>query len=69
MDVDAYWIQRKLSVYYKDSIVSQARAKDVYEILQSAVDDRDLENRLVVLLGVECFDFIKILKKRRFMSK
>lgn len=69
LDIDAYWIQRKLSKYYKDSITSQARAKDVVEILQTAQDDRDFENRLVLLLGVDCFEFIKILKKHRFMSK
>lgn len=69
LDIDAYWIQRKLSKYYKDSITSQARAKDVTDILQSAQDDRDFENRLVLLLGVDCFEFIKILKKHRFMSK
>lgn len=69
LDVDAYWIQRKLSKYYKDSITSQARAKDVLDILQTAADDRDFENRLVLLLGVDCFDFIKILKKHRQMSK
>lgn len=69
LDIDAYWIQRKLSEYYKDSITSQARAKDVLDILQNALDDRDFENRLVLLLGVECFEFIKILKKHRQMSK
>lgn len=69
LDIDAYWIQRKLSEYYKDSITSQARAKDVLDILQNALDDRDFENRLVLLLGVDCFEFIKILKKHRQMSK
>ena len=68
-DIDAYWIQRKLSKYFKDSITSQARAKEVLEILQNAVDVRDFENRLVLLLGMECFDFIRILKKHRQMSK
>jgi len=69
LDIDAYWIQRNLSKYYKDSITSQARAKDVLDILQNAQDDRDFENRLVLLLGVDCFDFIKVLKKNRAMSK
>lgn len=68
-DIDAYWIERNLSKYYKDSITSQARAKDVLDILQNALDDRDFENRLVLLLGLDCFDFIKILKKHRQMSK
>jgi pre-mRNA-splicing helicase BRR2 len=69
LDIDAYWIQRKLSKFYKDSITSQARAKEVLDILQTAVDERDFENRLVLLLGVDCFDFIRVLKKYRQMSK
>jgi pre-mRNA-splicing helicase BRR2 len=68
-DIDAYWIQRNLSKYYKDSITSQAKAKEVLDILQNAMDERDFENRLVLLLGVDCFDFIKVLKKQRQMSK
>ena len=69
LDIDAYWIQRKLSKYYKDSIKSQAKANDVMDILQNAHDDLDFENRLVLELGRECFDFIRILKKHRQMSK
>lgn len=32
---------------------------------QNAVDDRDAENKLVILLGFDNFDFIKILRKNR----
>lgn len=48
-------------------MVSQSRAAEVLEILQSAGDDRDCENRLVLLLGYDCFDFIRILKKHWHM--
>ena len=36
-------------------------------VLKDAGDDRDCENQLVVLLGYDCFDFIKQLKKYRQM--
>ncbi|CAH0388452.1 unnamed protein product [Bemisia tabaci] len=66
-DIDAYWLQRNLSRFYDDAMVSQSRAAEVLEILQSAGDDRDCENRLVLLLGYDCFDFIRILKKHWHM--
>lgn len=50
-------------------MVSQAKAAEVLSILRDAGDDRDCENQLVLLLGYDCFEFIKILKKHRQMSK
>uniref|UniRef100_A0A669DEH7 U5 small nuclear ribonucleoprotein 200 kDa helicase n=1 Tax=Oreochromis niloticus TaxID=8128 RepID=A0A669DEH7_ORENI len=38
-------------------------------ILQTASDDRECENQLVLLLGFNTFDFIKILRQHRRMSK
>lgn len=69
LDIDAYWLQRRLSKIYDDAMVSQAKAADVLNVLQNASDDRDCENQLVLLLGYDCFDFIKILKRQRQMSK
>lgn len=66
-DVDAYWLQRCLSKYYKDAMVSQARSTEVLNILKSSGDDRECENQLVLLLGYDCFDFIRLLKKNREM--
>ncbi|CAH8533023.1 unnamed protein product [Heterobilharzia americana] len=66
-DIDAFWLQRNLAKHCKDPIVAQAKARECLEILQSAVDDRDLENRLVRTLGYEQFDFVKILRKHRLM--
>lgn len=50
-------------------MASQAKAAEVLAVLKNAGDDRDCENQLVLLLGYDCFDFIKVLKKNRLMSK
>lgn len=67
LDIDAYWLQRRLSKIYEDAMVSQAKAAEVLNVLKSAADDRETENQLVLLLGYNCFDFIKLLKKHRHM--
>ncbi|KAL5015950.1 hypothetical protein ScPMuIL_005539 [Solemya velum] len=67
-DIDAFWLQRKLSKYYPDDpTMAQTKANEVLEILKSAGDDRELENQLVMLLGFTQFDFIKILRQQRQM--
>lgn len=33
-DIDAFWLQRQLSRFYDDAIVSQKRADEVLEILK-----------------------------------
>ncbi|KAJ8969793.1 hypothetical protein NQ314_001578 [Rhamnusium bicolor] len=67
LDIDAYWLQRRLSKIYDDAMVSQAKATEVLNVLRDANDDRECENQLVLLLGYDCFDFIKQLKKHRQM--
>lgn len=67
LDIDAYWLQRRLSKFYDDAMVSQAKAGEVLSVLRDAGDDRDCENQLVLLLGYDCFEFIKLLKKHRQM--
>ena len=37
--------------------------------LKEATDDREAENKLVVLLGFNQFDFIRILRQHRQMSE
>lgn len=37
--------------------------------LQTASDDRECENQLVLLLGFNTFDFIKVLRQHRMMSE
>lgn len=49
-------------------MVTQSKAKDVLNILKNAETTHECETDLVNLLGPECFDFIKILKKHRQMS-
>uniref|UniRef100_V5HTE9 U5 small nuclear ribonucleoprotein 200 kDa helicase n=2 Tax=Ixodes ricinus TaxID=34613 RepID=V5HTE9_IXORI len=66
-EIDAYWLQRKLSKFYDDPVVAQTKAGEVLDILKTAVDDRDVENQLVLLLGFNQFDFIKVLRQHRQM--
>ncbi|XP_044135180.1 U5 small nuclear ribonucleoprotein 200 kDa helicase [Bufo gargarizans] len=66
-DIDAFWLQRQLSRFYDDAIVSQKKADEVLEILKTAGDDRECENQLVLLLGFNTFDFIKVLRQSRMM--
>ncbi|MBN3296912.1 U520 helicase, partial [Amia calva] len=66
-DIDAFWLQRQLSRFYDDAIMSQKKADEVLEILKTANDDRECENQLVLLLGFNTFDFIKILRQHRRM--
>merc|ERR1719189_2084674 len=67
LDIDAHWLQRKLSKYYEEAMTSQKKAMEVLDILQKAGDIRECENQLVLLLGYDCFDFIKLLLKNRNM--
>ncbi|XP_045489788.1 putative U5 small nuclear ribonucleoprotein 200 kDa helicase [Pieris rapae] len=67
MDIDAYWLQRRLSRHFPDAMLSQAKSSEVLQALAEASDDRDLENRLVLLLGYDCFEFVKVLNKYRYM--
>ncbi|CAO1425873.1 unnamed protein product [Diamesa hyperborea] len=67
LDIDAYWLQRCLSKYFDDAMISQSKADEVLSILKDANDDRDCENQMVLLLGYDCFEFIKQLKKNRQM--
>ncbi|CAL8084433.1 unnamed protein product [Calicophoron daubneyi] len=66
-DIDAFWLQRNLAKQCKDPVLAQSKAKECLDILQSAIDDRDLENRLVRSLGYGEFDFVKILRANRMM--
>lgn len=69
LDIDAYWLQRQLSKIYDDAMISQAKAGEVLNVLRDANDDRECENQLVLLLGYDCFDFIKQVLRNRQMSK
>jgi pre-mRNA-splicing helicase BRR2 len=62
--IDAFWLQRGLGKYFDDADISAKLAEDVLGILQLA-DERECENKLVVLLDYDKFDFIKVLMKNR----
>ena len=47
--------------------MSQQKSKDVLEILKTSENDRECETHLVLLLGYDCFEFIKVLVKNRDM--
>lgn len=66
-DIDAYWLQRKLAKSIEDPVEAQAKAVDVLEVLKTARNDNEVENKLVELLGFDLFDFIKILRHNRPM--
>ena len=34
LDIDAYWLQRKLRSYYDDPVTAQSRSQEVLEILK-----------------------------------
>lgn len=65
-DIDAYWLQRKISQAYGniDPQHSQKLAEDVLKMLAEG-DDREVENRLVMLLDYNKFDLIKLLIRNR----
>lgn len=49
-DIDAFWLQRQLSRFYDDAIVSQKKADEVLEILKVCLLSSHLETILFFLL-------------------
>eukprot|EP01124_Arcella_intermedia_P027745 TRINITY_DN5491_c0_g1_i1.p1 TRINITY_DN5491_c0_g1~~TRINITY_DN5491_c0_g1_i1.p1 ORF type:complete len:1958 (-),score=488.84 TRINITY_DN5491_c0_g1_i1:48-5852(-) len=63
--IDAYWLQRELTTFYEDAILSQKMEGAVLDILQKTSRIGELENKLVELLAFERFDFVKVLVHNR----
>jgi pre-mRNA-splicing helicase BRR2 len=63
--IDGFWLQRQLSRHYADAQECQAVADKLFAALRAAGADRELENRLVDLLGYDKFELIKLLIKQR----
>ncbi|GER32011.1 U5 small nuclear ribonucleoprotein helicase [Striga asiatica] len=66
-DVDAYWLQRKISQAYDQKIdpqQSQKLAEEVLKILAEG-DDREVETKLLVHLQFDKFSLIKYLLRNR----
>ncbi|VDD78058.1 unnamed protein product [Mesocestoides corti] len=62
-DIDAFWLQRNVSKHCKDPVLAQKKAQECLDILGTATDDRDLENRLVRCIGYEQFGFLRVLRR------
>ncbi|MCD7464095.1 DExH-box ATP-dependent RNA helicase DExH12 [Datura stramonium] len=66
-DIDAYWLQRKISQAYEQQIdpqQSQKLAEEVLKILAEG-DDREVETKLLVHLQFDKFSLIKFLLRNR----
>ncbi|KAL6571973.1 DExH-box ATP-dependent RNA helicase DExH12 [Orobanche minor] len=66
-DIDAYWLQRKISHAYDQKIdpqQSQKLAEEVLKILAEG-DDREVETKLLVHLQFDKFSLIKYLLRNR----
>ncbi|KAM7261422.1 hypothetical protein ACFE04_008789 [Oxalis oulophora] len=66
-DIDAYWLQRKISEAYEKQIdpqQCQILAEEVLKILAEG-DDREVETKLLVLLQFDKFNLIKFLLRNR----
>ncbi|XP_050375603.1 DExH-box ATP-dependent RNA helicase DExH12-like [Argentina anserina] len=66
-DIDAYWLQRKISEAYEKQIdpqQCQRLAEEVLKILPEG-DDRDVESKLLLHLQFDKFSLIKFLLRNR----
>eukprot|EP00957_Ditylum_brightwellii_P185135 14098617-Ditylum_brightwellii.AAC.1 len=75
-EIDAHYLQRQLSKHYDDADVCAKISDDVLSVLDittkitkdqssSTSDVRECENKLLVLLGFELFDLIKLVLTNR----
>ncbi|KAK1409041.1 hypothetical protein QVD17_41306 [Tagetes erecta] len=67
-DIDAYWLQWKISQAYEQQIdpqQSQKLAEEVLKILEQGVDDLEVETKLLVHLQFDKFSLIKYLLRNR----
>ncbi|KAJ4702368.1 DExH-box ATP-dependent RNA helicase [Melia azedarach] len=66
-DIDAYWLQRKISQAYDQQIDPQQCQKLAEEVLKILAegDDREVENKLLYHLQFDKFSLIKLLLRNR----
>ena len=62
--IDAFWLQRKLGAFFDDASEAQSCALDVLASLGKD-DPRACETDLVLRLGVDKFDLIRLLLHNR----
>lgn len=66
-EIDAHWLQRQLSTHFSEDVDVCAKiADDVLNVLELR-DVRECENKLLVLLGFDLFEFIKVLLSHRLL--
>ena len=53
----------------EDRFFTDGAHRILFYDFQTSGDDREVENQLVMLLGVDAFDFIKLIRQYRQMSK
>ncbi|GAV65809.1 DEAD domain-containing protein/Helicase_C domain-containing protein/Sec63 domain-containing protein [Cephalotus follicularis] len=66
-DIDAYWLQRKISQAYEQQIDPQQCQKLAEEVLKILAegDDREVEMKLLVPLQFDKFSLVKFLSRNR----
>ena len=66
-EIDAQYLQRQLSRHFDDAEVCAKISNDVLSVLdvRNGSDIRECENKLLVLLGFDLFDTIKLLLHNR----
>ncbi|RQM21724.1 hypothetical protein B5M09_001509 [Aphanomyces astaci] len=64
-DIDAFWLQRQLSKWYKDAEVTDRLSEEVLTVLGEPSELGHCENKLVLLLDYDKFEFIKVLLVNR----
>jgi len=65
LDVDGFWIQRKIKPLYPDAHECQAKAEKVLEILSEPTHNASCENKLMYEFDFEYIEFIKLAVKYR----
>ncbi|SPO28171.1 probable ATP dependent RNA helicase [Ustilago trichophora] len=64
-DIDAFWIQRRISQHYPDAHEASEKADSAFDILSAESDVRDCENSLMELFDYDKFELVQILTKNR----
>ena len=66
-EIDAHFLQRQISRHFDDADVSAKLSNDVLAVLdiRNPTDVRECENKLLLLLGFELFETIKLLLHNR----
>ncbi|XP_074602133.1 U5 small nuclear ribonucleoprotein l(3)72Ab [Brevipalpus obovatus] len=67
LQIDAYWLQRRIKKITDDPVVAQAKSNQVLEILKNSANEHEVEDQLIPLLGYDQFDFIRLLRSNRQM--